>query len=153
MKIYRLERNTLLHTDLDTAWKYFSAPSNLNEITPNDMEFTILSPDAHKPMYQGMVIEYRIQPFPLVSFRWLTEITHCSDKKFFVDEQRFGPYSFWHHQHHFEETPQGLMMTDIVHYALPLGPLGQLAHALFVKKKLKHIFDYRAQCMNKIFPS
>ena len=151
MKVYRLERTTQLRTDLETAWKYFSSPGNLNEITPPDMEFKIISPDAHKPMYQGMVIEYKIQPFPLVSFGWLTEITHCSDKRFFVDEQRFGPYSFWHHQHHFEENQGGVMMTDIVHYGLPLGPLGQIAHALFVKKKLDHIFDFRTECMRKVF--
>lgn len=151
MKIYRLERTTHLRTDLETAWKYFSSPANLNEITPPDMHFKIISPDAHKPMYQGMVIEYKIQPFPIVSFGWLTEITHCSDKKFFVDEQRFGPYSFWHHQHHFEERHDGVMMTDIVHYGLPLGPLGSIAHAIFVKKKLEHIFDYRTECMKNVF--
>jgi ligand-binding SRPBCC domain-containing protein len=151
MKIYRLERTTLLNTDLDNAWKYFSSPANLNEITPPDMEFKILSPDAHKPMYQGMIIQYKIRPFPFVSFGWLTEITHCSDKKFFVDEQRFGPYTFWHHQHHFEKRDDGLWMTDIVHYGLPLGILGRFAHAIFVRKKLEQIFNFRTDCMKRVF--
>jgi ligand-binding SRPBCC domain-containing protein len=81
----------------------------------------------------------------------MTEITHVEDKKYFVDEQRFGPYSLWHHQHHFRQTEAGVEMTDIVHYKIPFGKLGDLAHALFVKKQLKAIFDYRYEVVEKLF--
>jgi ligand-binding SRPBCC domain-containing protein len=74
---------------------------------------------------------------------WMTEITHVEDQKYFVDEQRFGPYSMWHHQHHFKAIEGGVEMTDIVHYKLPLWILGDIAHTLFVKAQLTHIFDYR----------
>ena len=82
---------------------------------------------------------------------WMTEITQVEDKKFFIDEQRFGPYSLWHHQHHFREVEGGVEMTDIVHYKLPLGFLGDIAHALFVKKQLKGIFDYRFKIVEEMF--
>ena len=70
----------------------------------------------------------------------------------FIDEQRFGPYLFWHHQHHFEATSEGVLMTDIVHYALRFDPLSRPVHALVVKPQVNEIFRYRASVLEKYFP-
>jgi ligand-binding SRPBCC domain-containing protein len=83
--------------------------------------------------------------------RWTTEITHVIDRKYFVDEQRFGPYSFWHHQHWFREVDGGVEMTDIVNYGIPMGFLGQIANTIFVQSKLQEIFDYREKVTNEMF--
>ena len=151
MRIYSLERTTKIPASLDKTWEFFSTPGNLNILTPDDLKFDILTDTSGLSMYPGMIINYKIQPFPLVKFRWTTEITHCVNKSFFVDEQRFGPYSFWHHQHHFEDHGDHVLMKDIVHYGLPFGPLGNIAQALFIKKKLEHIFNYRAEKIKEIF--
>jgi ligand-binding SRPBCC domain-containing protein len=81
----------------------------------------------------------------------MTEITHVEDKRYFVDEQRYGPYSMWHHQHHFKAVEDGVEMTDIVHYKLPFWVLGDIANTLFVKKQLKAIFDYRYKIVEHRF--
>ncbi len=152
MKVYTLESQTVLNTSIDKAWEYFSRPENLNEITPPDMQFRILTDVSGKKMHAGMIIHYRIQPAPFMSFGWTTEISHSVDKQYFVDEQRFGPYAFWHHQHIFEDKGTHVLMTDIVNYALPMGFLGRIAHAIWVKNKLSGIFDYRTQVINRVFP-
>lgn len=102
-------------------------------------------------MYPGQVITYRVKPLFGIPLFWLTEITHVVEGRFFVDEQRFGPYSLWHHQHHFREIDGGVEMTDIVHYKLPLGPLGRLANALFVRRQLDGIFRFRYQKVEEVF--
>lgn len=84
---------------------------------------------------------------------WVTEITHVKEGVYFVDEQRFGPYAFWHHQHHLLDAPGGMLMRDIEHYKVPLGPLGRLANRLFVHRQLQQIFNYRASTLEKIFDS
>lgn len=151
MKIHTLQTKQFLPISLNEAWDFFSTPLNLNEITPPDMSFEILSDIEGKKMYSGMLINYFVSPFPLVRLRWTTEITHVEDKKYFVDEQRFGPYAFWHHKHFFEEVEGGVMMTDIVDYGLPFWIFGDIAHVVFVKNKLKSIFDYRYKILEKRF--
>ena len=140
-KVYHLKRTQILPCTLEQAWSYFSDPGNLADITPAELAFKILSEPGL--MYAGQVIEYKVHPVLGIPLYWMTEITHVEHHKYFVDEQRFGPYSLWHHQHHFKETPAGTEMTDIVHYKLPFWFLGDIAHALFVKKKVREIFDYR----------
>lgn len=151
MKIFSLERQILIKASMDEVWEYFSTPLNLNDLTPEDMRFHVLSDLKGKKMYQGMIINYKVAPVLNIPLRWTTEITHCVDKQFFVDEQRFGPYAFWHHQHHFEQVPDGVLMTDIVHYAMPFSFLGWIVNALFVKQKLNGIFDFRNQFIEKKF--
>lgn len=146
MKLHRKEFKQFLPIPLDEAWDFFSRPENLNEITPDDMQFEILTKNIPK-MYAGMVIQYNVTPFPLVKMGWVTEITHVEDKRFFIDEQRFGPYAFWHHQHIFEEVKGGVMMTDILHYRVPLGFVGKIINALVISKKVQGIFDYRFQVL------
>ena len=148
-KVYHLKRTQILPCTLEQAWAYFSDPGNLANITPAELAFKILSEPGL--MYAGQVIEYKVHPILGIPLYWMTEITHVEQHKYFVDEQRFGPYSLWHHQHHFKETLSGTEMTDIVHYKLPFWFLGDIAHALFVKKKVKEIFDYRYKVVEDLF--
>jgi ligand-binding SRPBCC domain-containing protein len=151
MKVYTLQKKTFLKSDLDTVWDFFSTPLNLNEITPPDMSFQILSNLDGLKMYPGMIIHYKIRPILNFPLRWTTEITHCKEKKYFVDEQRFGPYAFWHHQHEFEVTQNGVCMTDTVSYALGFGFVGRIMNALYVRKRLEEIFAFREEFVKKKF--
>ncbi len=138
--------------NLDQVWSFFSTPLNLNNITPPDMHFDILPNQHLDHMYPGQIIRYNIEPFKGIKFRWVTEITHVKDKAFFVDEQRFGPYAFWHHQHIFNQiSPDCVTMQDIVHYALPFGKLGQIFAGGMVRKKIESIFKYRKELIGNYF--
>lgn len=127
----------------DRAWEFFSNPANLKAITPGNMGFTVISLHHGEKMYAGQLIEYKVRPLLGIPLYWMTEITQVKDQEYFIDEQRFGPYRFWHHQHHFKAIPGGVEMTDIIHYKNPLGFIGRLANRLFVAKKLEKIFRYR----------
>jgi len=151
MKVIEKKWKHQLPISLEGTWQFFSRPENLNEITPEDMEFNILSDIKQMDMYEGMIIRYRIKPLLNIPMNWITEITHIESHKYFIDEQRFGPYKFWHHQHHFEENEQGTLMTDHLHYALPLGPIGNLMDALFINKQIDHIFAYRKKILTNNF--
>ena len=135
---------------LEQAWDFFSDPTNLNTITPDSMHFKTLSGDDRK-MFAGQIIHYKISPFKGIAMEWVTEITHVKDKEFFVDEQRFGPYKFWHHKHFFKAVEGGVEMEDIVHYKVPFGVLGKLLHPIIVKPKLDEIFRYRKQKLITLF--
>lgn len=115
------------------------------------MGFKITSDPGDGKMYPGQIISYVVSPVLGIPMSWATEITHVLDKSYFVDEQRFGPYRFWHHQHWFREVEGGIEMTDIVNYGLPLGFIGRLANTLFVKSKLMEIFDYREKVVLQFF--
>lgn len=115
------------------------------------MSFEIQSDVSSGKTYAGLIIQYKIHPFANLPFKWVTEITHCQDKEFFVDEQRFGPYAFWHHQHHFKAVENGVEMRDIVHYALPFGWLGRLVHKLFIRSQVESIFRYREEVIQRKF--
>ena len=114
------------------------------------MQFEILTTEITR-MYAGQLIQYNVAPFPFIKMGWVTEITHVEDRKLFVDEQRFGPYAFWHHQHHFEEVEGGVKMTDILHYRVPLGIVGKLINALFIQRKVRGIFEYRFEVLENKF--
>ncbi|MGB1080260.1 MAG: SRPBCC family protein [Flavobacteriaceae bacterium] len=150
--MYQYTSKQELATTIDQAWTFLSDPKNLKRITPDYMGFDIIS-GAERKMFPGQIIQYRLTPVLGIPFRWVTEITHVQEGEFFVDEQRFGPYTFWHHKHFIKKTSNGVVMEDIVDYKLPLGPLGWLAHALFVRAKVKKIFDYREKALNEIFNS
>lgn len=151
MKIYSIKQAQIVPITLPEAWAFFSSPRNLATITPAKMNFRIHDITGGEKMYAGQLVRYTIQVFPAVSAGWLTEITHVQEPHFFVDEQRFGPYALWHHQHSFREVPGGVEVTDEVHYAIPLGILGRFAHWLFVKRELNAIFDYRRKVLEKHF--
>lgn len=149
--IYQFKTKQLLKSDLETVWDFVSSPRNLKKITPPYMGFDITSKDLPHKMYPGMIISYKVSPLLSIPTTWVTEITQVEKHKFFIDEQRVGPYTMWHHQHFLEETKDGILMTDIVTYKPPFGILGSIANSLFIKKKLKSIFDYRFVALEKIF--
>ena len=149
--IYQFKTKQLLKSDLETVWDFVSSPRNLKKITPPYMGFDITSKDLPLKMYPGMIISYKVSPLLSIPTTWVTEITQVEKHKFFIDEQRVGPYSMWHHQHFLDETKDGILMTDIVTYKPPFGILGSIANSLFIKKKLKSIFDYRFVALEKIF--
>ena len=152
MKSYTLKYETFIPTTLDNAWDFFTSPLNLVKITPPDMNFVVTSEYKETDkVYPGMIITYFISPLFGIKLRWMTEITHVKDKEYFVDEQRFGPYALWHHQHHFKQVEGGIMMTDIVNYAIPYGFIGRMANGLFVKKKLREVFGFREKMMKDLF--
>ena len=150
MKIYELKSEQLLKTDIDTAWSFFSNPENLNTITPPELNFVITS-ELNGKMYNGQIITYKIAVLPGIKQNWVTEIKSVEKNKMFIDEQRFGPYKFWHHKHIFMEKNNEILMTDLIHYALPLGILGRIVHFLFVKNKLRKIFNYRFKVLEEKF--
>ena len=150
-KVYSIKAVQKIPVDIASAWAFFSNPKNLEAITPTGIYFKVISKYAGDAMYPGQIIEYRLKPLPGKTFYWMTEITHVDDKKYFVDEQRFGPYSLWHHQHHFKEITGGIEMIDIVHYKIPYWFAGDIANSLFVRKQLRSIFNYRFTAIENKF--
>ena len=150
MTIHTLEQEQRLPLTPDAAWEFFSSPRNLDEITPGELGFKIVSLPGEK-MYDGQIITYRVKILPGLWIPWVTEIKAVDEGKSFVDEQRFGPYKFWHHRHTFEEIPGGVLMRDLVHYGLGFGPFGAIAHAVFVRAKLEKIFSFRRETLARRF--
>lgn len=150
MKIHVLKRQQILKTDIQTAWEFFSSPLNLNAITPPDLKFRFLS-DASGQASEGQIIVYRIRILPLVFVTWVTEIRHVDPLRSFTDEQRFGPYKFWHHRHRFTDNGSSVAMEDEVHYAVGYGLIGELVHRFFIRQKLQAIFDYRQRILEEKF--
>ncbi|WP_231427447.1 MULTISPECIES: SRPBCC family protein [Pedobacter] len=152
MKLYRKEFTQKIPVGLDTAWDFFSSPLNLAEITPKDMTFDVTTPNMENTkMYPGLIITYKVSPLFGVKLDWVTEITHVKDREYFIDEQRFGPFAFWHHQHHFQEIDGGVLMHDILHYSVGWGPIGNVANAAVVKNKINGIFDFRYKKVEELF--
>ncbi|WP_297332531.1 SRPBCC family protein [Flavobacterium sp.] len=150
MKLYTLHRKQNLPISLQEAWEFISDPKNLSVITPDSMGFNTLSGDERK-MFPGQIIHYTVTPLMGIKLQWVTEITHVKELEFFVDEQRYGPYRFWHHKHFVKEIPGGVEMEDIVHYKLPMGFLGDVMHPIMVKPKLEAIFKYRHAKLIELF--
>jgi ligand-binding SRPBCC domain-containing protein len=151
MKVYTLHRKQVLPISLNEAWGFFSSPKNLGKITPSKMNFRILHISGGDKAYPGQIIRYKVKALPLISVTWVTEITHVDEPNYFVDDQRVGPFAMWHHQHSFKEVENGVEMTDEVTYAIPLGPLGTLAHWMFVKRDLNAIFNHRYEILERYF--
>lgn len=152
MHIYQLHTTQTLPIDLDTAWSFFSNPRNLEKITPQDMQFIIDTPIPDR-IHSGLMIGYRLRLPPGIPMRWWTEIKYTEAPYRFVDEQRAGPYRLWYHEHRFTAVAEGVKVEDIVHYALPLGPLGRAAHWIFVRRQLQGIFDHRRRILEDRFPA
>lgn len=151
MSIYQIREEMEVAASLEEVWDFISTPSNLKEITPDYMGFEITTPRLPSRIYPGLMISYWVRPVLGIKMNWLTEITQVREPYYFVDEQRAGPYALWHHEHMLEAIPKGVLMSDLVTYRLPAGPLGRLAHGLFVKKQLEGIFRYRELALEKRF--
>lgn len=150
MKIYRLEKSQKIPITIQEGWAFFSKPDNLKVITPDYMSFNIIDFEETN-MYSGQIIKYNVTPIFNISMKWVTEISHLKENKQFVDEQRFGPYKFWHHKHIFNEIDGGIEIIDILDYMLPFGIIGRLFHPIIVKPKLEEIFGYREKKLKEIF--
>ena len=150
MKLHKIHTKQSLPISKEKAWDFFSNPKNLKLITPEYMSFDILS-GADKSMFAGQIIEYIVTPLFGIKMKWITEITHLIKEEYFVDEQRFGPYVFWHHKHFIKEIPGGIEMEDIIDYKLPFGILGSIFHPILVKPKLKEIFEFRRKKLVELF--
>jgi len=151
MAFYQFYREQMMHASLDEIWDFISSPQNLKKITPDYMGFDIRSKNLPDKIYEGMIISYMVKPVFGIKTNWVTEITHIKEKAYFVDEQRVGPYSMWHHQHIIEQQGDQVLMKDIVSYQPPFGWLGIIAKKLMIEKKLNEIFEYRTQVLEKIF--
>lgn len=150
MKVHSLEQEQWLPISIEEAWEFFSSPRNLDEITPSDLGFKI----EHLPseeMYEGEIITYKVKLLPGVWIPWVTEIKAVSEGESFIDEQRSGPYRFWHHRHLFESKDGGTLMKDLVHYSVGMWVFGEIAHAVYVRKKLESIFAFRRQVLEERF--
>ncbi|MDA9555624.1 SRPBCC family protein [Pelobium sp.] len=152
MKTYTVKFEQKIPISLEEAWDFFSSPLNLAKITPQKMKFIITS--DYQPgtkMYEGMIITYKVAPLLGIKLDWMTEITHVKEGEFFIDEQRFGPFKFWHHEHHFKSIEGGVLMTDKLIYAIPFGIIGQLANEITVAKQTQEIFTYREKAVEELF--
>lgn len=150
MKIFKIHTKQKLPITIEEGWGFLSNPKNLSCITPNYMKFKITDCDF-KPVYQGQIIQYTVRPLLNIPLKWVTEITHVVNENYFVDEQRFGPYSLWHHKHFLREIDGGIEMEDIIHYKIPLGFIGEFLNFLFIKNQLNEIFEYRKNKLIEIF--
>lgn len=151
MAFYQLKRVQKFPVSANEIWNFIATPLNLKKITPPSLGFNITGISGEGKMYEGMIISYHVSPFLGIKMNWVTEITHIVDGFYFIDEQRIGPYAMWHHEHRIETVEGGVVMTDIVTYKPPLGFLGILAHHLFIKRKLRQIFDFRQKALQEIF--
>jgi ligand-binding SRPBCC domain-containing protein len=149
--IYTLLSEQVLPISIEEAWSFFSNPANLEKITPSNMGFKVTSKNSKKA-YKGQIITYKIEVLPTIKSNWVPEITQVKEQEFFIDEQRFGPYKMWHHEHFFMPMSNGnVHMRDKISYKLPFGLLGHLVHTVFIKKRLHQIFTYRYQILEKMF--
>ncbi len=146
---YRLDAEVWLPKPVDEVFPFFSDAHNLEEITPPMVRFNVLTPKPI-PMQAGTLIDYKLR-IRGVPVRWTTKIVAWEPNQRFVDEQLKGPYAKWHHEHRFVAKDGGTLCTDTVHYALPLGVLGSVAHRLIVKNDVRKIFEYRQQALLKQF--
>ena len=147
---YQFSSVQYLNTDLKSVWEFASSPKNLKKITPDYMLFNITS-NVKDKIYPGMIISYNVAPILNIKLNWVTEITHVYENKYFIDEQRVGPYSLWHHQHLFELEDDKVKMTDIVTYKPPFGIIGRIANYLFIEKQLESIFEFRRNKLDQLF--
>ncbi len=152
MRLHQFSGTHFLPVDLETAWGFFSDPRNLQSMTPPWLNLVPTS-EVPQEMHPGLIVTYQVKPALGIPVAWVTEITHVVDRELFVDEQRSGPYRFWHHQHHFREVVGGTEVCDILHYALPLGLAGDLVGRALVRKRVAGIFEYRRVALNERFGS
>ncbi len=148
---YQLIKEQNIPCSQEEIWDYISSPRNLSEITPDHMNFDIISKDLPEKMYAGMIIVYKVNVLPGVRMKWMTEITMVREGSYFIDEQRVGPYKMWHHQHILREIEGGVNMKDIITYIPPFGFIGSILNGLVIRKEIENIFKYRFHSLEEKF--
>lgn len=151
MKIKKKQWELILPVKLEELWDFFSIPDNLNEMTPENAGFRMISKLNGQKLFPGMLIEHEVRPILGIPLYWVTEIIHVEKPYTFIDKQLIGPYDLWYHQHTFVEHEAGVCMTDTLHYRVGLGMLGSIANSLFVESKIEEIFDFRREAAIKLF--
>ena len=149
-KIYAIACTQWVPQPLENIFDFFSRPANLQELTPPLLDFHIL--EAPEQIRAGSLIRYRLRVHK-IPVRWTTQIVEWDPPRRFVDVQLKGPYKLWRHQHTFTADRGGTTISDHVDYLLPMGPLGQIVHALLVRKDVQQIFDFRRRKMQDLFGS
>jgi ligand-binding SRPBCC domain-containing protein len=152
MKLERLHTIQRLPVQIEEAWDFFTSPKNVGLITPPWLDFRMIS-DPPEYLHPGTLVASEIRPVPGISIQWISEITHIRPPHFYITEQRVGPFKLWHHEHYFRVAEEGIEVEDIVYYGLYLGPVGSLAHDLYVRKKLHEVFTHRARAIEQRFGS
>ena len=151
--MYQIRKTLNIPIEIQKAWDFFSKPDNLKLITPDYMNFNIISRSDAGEMYPGMIISYLVSPLFHISVKWTTEITQVKEFNYFIDNQIKGPYKIWHHEHHFKKIEGGIEMRDILFYDVPYGFFGNLLHKLVIKSKVEEIFRFREQKIKELFGS
>jgi ligand-binding SRPBCC domain-containing protein len=150
--MYELKYSQRLPMNLQECWDFFSSPANLKILTPEHLGFQIRNEQPNnRKMYAGQIISYTIKPLWNFPLEWVTEITHVQEPYYFIDEQRTGPYRFWHHEHRFNPIPDGVEMIDLLYYKMPFGLIGKAFHWLKVRQDIENIFIYRQAKLQKMF--
>ena len=149
--LYTLYAKQTVAKERDILWDFFRKPRNLNKLTPEDVDFKIISGKSDD-FYEGKIISYKIKPFKMINLNWVTEISQVKEGSYFIDNQIFGPYKFWHHEHHFKSNSDGTTdIIDKVKYKVPFYILGTLMHKMFIRKKLLNIFMFRQRKITDLF--
>ena len=148
--MHEIRRTIRLRSSLAETWDFFSDPRNLSRITPEKLNFRIIS-DLPDRIYPGAIIRYKVSPLLSIPLTWVTEITHVREHEMFVDEQRHGPYRMWHHQHLFRAIEDGTEVEDIVDYVVGFGPLGPIANRILIARQVAGIFEHRARILEELF--
>jgi ligand-binding SRPBCC domain-containing protein len=146
---YRLERTQRIPAPRSEVFAFFADAANLQRLTPDFLRFRILTPGPIA-MHPGTLVDYQLTLYG-IPIRWRTRIDAFNPEMSFVDTQLSGPYRRWVHQHTFHDIAGGTEMRDVVDYEIPFGPLGVVAHRLFVRSSLDRIFDYRHDTVAAIF--
>ena len=149
--LYTLYAKQTVNKEVGVLWDFFRKPRNLNQLTPKDVDFKIISGKSDD-FYEGKIISYKIKPFKLVALNWVTEISQIKEGSYFIDNQISGPYKMWHHEHHFKSNADGTTeIIDKVKYKVPFYILGRLMHKIFIRRKLLDIFMFRQKQINDLF--
>lgn len=151
MKIYHFARSHKMPITQDVAWAFFSNPANLLQLTPPWARMADESLEKPKTVFAGLIQIYKMKILGVIPSCWVAEITHLDAPNSFIDEQKSGPFAFWHHRHSLKPIPNGVEVSDSIHYAMPFGPFGAIAHQLFVRRQLTEIFNYRTQMLEEFF--
>ena len=151
MLVQKFDTKLIVNRPLAEVWDFFSQPANLARLSPASAGIRIVSPGPEQKMYPGIIVHLQMGPIPGLRLSWYSEITQIKEQAYFIDDQIAGPFSLWHHEHHFRAIDdQRTEMHDILHYRVPLGPLGLIANWLFVRRQIQGIFDYRAKAVSEL---